>query len=71
MTLRDIERVLYFESYVVVDPGMTPLERGPVIEQTTSILKRFEENQVTSLTKHAWVLKRFTNCYAPWICRFG
>ncbi|MFT0213648.1 DNA-directed RNA polymerase subunit beta' [Pseudomonas sp. F1_0610] len=27
MTLRDIERVLYFESYVVVDPGMTPLEK--------------------------------------------
>ena len=25
MTLRDIERVLYFEAYVVVDPGMTPL----------------------------------------------
>jgi DNA-directed RNA polymerase subunit beta' len=27
MTLRDIERVLYFESYVVIDPGMTTLER--------------------------------------------
>jgi DNA-directed RNA polymerase subunit beta' len=27
MTLRDIERVLYFESYVVIDPGMTPMER--------------------------------------------
>jgi len=31
MTLRDIERVLYFEAYVVVDPGMTPLERGQVL----------------------------------------
>jgi DNA-directed RNA polymerase subunit beta' len=27
MTLRDIERVLYFEGFVVVDPGMTPLNR--------------------------------------------
>ena len=27
MTLRDIERVLYFEAYVVVDPGMTPLKK--------------------------------------------
>jgi len=27
MTLRDIERILYFESFVVIDPGMTPLER--------------------------------------------
>jgi hypothetical protein len=25
MTLRDIERVLYFEAYVVIEPGMTPL----------------------------------------------
>ncbi len=28
MTVRDIERVLYFEAYVVISPGMTPLERG-------------------------------------------
>ena len=27
MTLREIERVLYFEAFVVVDPGMTPMER--------------------------------------------
>ena len=27
MTLREIERVLYFEAFVVIDPGMTPLER--------------------------------------------
>jgi DNA-directed RNA polymerase subunit beta' len=31
MTLKDIERVLYFESYVVIDPGMTPLERGQLL----------------------------------------
>ncbi|WP_027330682.1 DNA-directed RNA polymerase subunit beta' [Marinimicrobium agarilyticum] len=31
MTLRDIERVLYFESYVVTDPGMTTLERGQLL----------------------------------------
>lgn len=29
--LRDIERVLYFEAYVVVDPGMTQLERGALL----------------------------------------
>jgi len=33
MTLRDIERVLYFEGYVVVDPGMTPLERGMLLTE--------------------------------------
>jgi DNA-directed RNA polymerase subunit beta' len=33
MTLRDIERVLYFEAYVVVDPGMTPLEKGALLNE--------------------------------------
>ncbi len=31
MTLREIERVLYFESFVVLDPGLTPLERGQLL----------------------------------------
>ncbi len=31
MTLRDIERVLYFESFVVTDPGMTTLEKGKLL----------------------------------------
>jgi DNA-directed RNA polymerase subunit beta' len=31
MTLREIERVLYFESFVVVDPGMTTLETGQLL----------------------------------------
>ena len=31
MTLRSIERVLYFESYVVTDPGMTTLEKGQLL----------------------------------------
>ncbi|MEM6513571.1 MAG: DNA-directed RNA polymerase subunit beta' [Pseudomonadota bacterium] len=31
MTLREIERVLYFEAFVVVDPGMTELERGQLM----------------------------------------
>ena len=31
MTLRDIERVLYFEAFVVIDPGMTPLEKGQLM----------------------------------------
>ena len=31
MTLREIERILYFEAFVVIDPGMTPLERGQLL----------------------------------------
>ena len=43
MTLRDIERVLYFESFVVVEPGMTPLERGQLLNDE-QYLEAVEEN---------------------------
>jgi DNA-directed RNA polymerase subunit beta' len=33
MTLRDIERVLYFEAYVVTDPGMTPLKKFSIMSE--------------------------------------
>ena len=33
MTLRDIERVLYFEAYVVTDPGMTPLKKYGIMSE--------------------------------------
>ena len=33
MTLRDIERVLYFEAYVVTDPGMTPLKKYGILTE--------------------------------------
>lgn len=34
MTLRDLERVLYFDAYVVLDPGETDLQVHDVIEET-------------------------------------
>src|SRR6187401_3626997 len=39
MTLRDIERVLYFEAYVVMDPGMTPLKRGQLMTEDDYLAK--------------------------------
>ena len=33
MTLREIERILYFESFVVTDPGMTDLEKGQILDE--------------------------------------
>ncbi|WGO97638.1 DNA-directed RNA polymerase subunit beta' [Saccharophagus degradans] len=43
MTLRSIERVLYFESYVVTDPGMTTLEKGQLLtdEQYFEAMEEF------------------------------
>ena len=42
MTLRDIERVLYFEAYVVVDPGMTPLKKFSIMSEDDFDAKRTE-----------------------------
>jgi DNA-directed RNA polymerase subunit beta' len=39
MTLRDIERVLYFEAYVVTDPGMTPLNRCQLLTEDDYLTK--------------------------------
>ena len=39
MTLRDIERVLYFEAYVVTDPGMTPLNRAQILSEDDYLAK--------------------------------
>ncbi|GAB7129723.1 DNA-directed RNA polymerase subunit beta' [Silvimonas sp. JCM 19000] len=33
IALRDIERVLYFEAFIVVEPGMTPLQRGQLLTE--------------------------------------
>ena len=45
MTLRSIERVLYFESYVVTDPGMTTLEKGQLLtdEQFFEAMEEFPD----------------------------
>ena len=46
MTLRDIERVLYFESFVVIDPGMTTLEKGQLLndDQYFEALEEFGDD---------------------------
>ncbi len=40
--LRDIERVLYFEAYCVVDPGLTPLKRGQLLTEEEFITQTEE-----------------------------
>ncbi|WP_147652194.1 DNA-directed RNA polymerase subunit beta' [Vulcaniibacterium gelatinicum] len=42
MTLRDIERILYFEAYVVTEPGLTPLERGTLLTEEQYMQARQE-----------------------------
>ncbi len=33
MTLKDLERVLYFENYIVVEPGLTPLKERQLLTE--------------------------------------
>jgi DNA-directed RNA polymerase subunit beta' len=42
MTLRDIERILYFEAFVVTEPGLTPLERGMLLTEEQFMTARQE-----------------------------
>ena len=32
-TLKDVEKVLYFESYIVIDPGLSPFEYGELLSE--------------------------------------
>jgi len=46
ITLRDIERILYFEAYVVIDPGMTSLAKGQLLndEEYYEALEEFGDD---------------------------
>jgi len=59
MTLRDIERILYFEAFVVIEPGMTQLEKGQLLSDEGTMMRL--KNMVMNLTR-AWVLRLFKNC---------
>ncbi|MFH4354248.1 MAG: DNA-directed RNA polymerase subunit beta' [Neisseriaceae bacterium] len=47
MTLRDIEKVLYFEAYIVIDPLLTPLRVGQLLteEEYHGLLEQYGEGE--------------------------
>ena len=55
MTLRDIERVLYFESFVVTDPGLTSLEKRQLLndEQYFEALEEFGDELEAKMGQEA------------------
>ena len=55
MTLRDIERILYFESFVVIDPGLTPLEKAQLLndEQYYEALEQYGDDFVAKMGAEA------------------
>jgi DNA-directed RNA polymerase subunit beta' len=42
LTLRDLEKVLYFESYIVIDEGTTPLQKGALVSEEKYRLSKQE-----------------------------
>jgi DNA-directed RNA polymerase subunit beta' len=49
MTLKDLEKILYFESYVVIEPGLTPLKLHQLLTEE-DFIKAQEENGEESFT---------------------
>ncbi len=49
MTLRDLERILYFENWVVIEPGLTPLKQHELLteEQVNRYREEFGEDAFT------------------------
>src|SRR5580658_9227478 len=50
MTLKDLEKVLYFESYMVVEPGLSPLSKGELLseDQYYEAMDKYGENTFTA-----------------------
>ncbi|MBL8791213.1 MAG: DNA-directed RNA polymerase subunit beta' [Rhizobiales bacterium] len=49
MTLKDVERILYFENYIVVEPGLTPLKQNMLLSEN-EYLKAQEDYGEDSFT---------------------
>ncbi len=51
MTLKDLERILYFESYVVIEPGLTPLKERQLLSEEEHLRAQDEygEDSFTAL----------------------
>jgi len=60
MTLRDIERVLYFEAYVVTDPGMTPLKKCSIMSEDD--YRRQARGIRRRVSRPAWAPKASRTC---------
>jgi DNA-directed RNA polymerase subunit beta' len=51
MTLKDIERVLYFENYIITEPGLTPLQEQQLLSEEEYMMaaEEYGEDQFTAM----------------------
>ena len=58
MSIRELERILYYENYVVIDPGNTSYRAGDVLPKRSII----ELEEAGKSSTPAWVPRRSTSC---------
>jgi DNA-directed RNA polymerase subunit beta' len=63
MTLKDVERVLYFENYIVTEPGLTPMKYGELLTKSSTSPRRTSMVQMPSPPVSA--LKPCAKCSWP------
>ena len=57
ITARNLERVIYYENYLVIDPDKTPLEERQLL--TDQEYMQAQTNMVKILLSPAWARKQF------------
>ena len=60
ISLRDLERVLYFEAYVVVDPGETELKQNQLLNEEQATARRAKSTSTGSARR--WAPRRSRSC---------
>jgi DNA-directed RNA polymerase beta' subunit len=63
MKTTELEKVIYFQDYVVIDPGDTPLKKMQLL--TEEEFRAAREKYGASLPKPAWAPRRFACCSPP------
>ena len=66
MPLKDLERVLYFENYIVIEPGIPPSRRGSSSPRKTITERSTSTGPTASLPASA--PKRSATCFRLWTC---
>ena len=66
MTARHLERVIYYEDYLVIDPGNTPLKQNQLLNETN--IARREETYGAERSSPRWARKPCARRSNKWIC---
>ena len=60
ISLRDLERILYFEAYVVIDPGETELKQNQLLNEEQ--YRKAREELPAPSSRRRWAPRRSRSC---------